>query len=134
MLQLPPQIFARSNLLHFKKYCNFTWFPGVEMLRKGTVSAFMLFRKVFTPGNQLKSRYFSQCYKWKQKVERYGIVKNCELLETPKCLSTFLTLLTFWTIFIYIVYLYCTFFCPSLWQGPFRRTIFPIPKYSPSGL
>ena len=33
---------------HCEKYRNFTWFPGVEILRKGTA------------GNQVKLRYFSQ--------------------------------------------------------------------------
>ena len=27
------------EFLHCKKYLNFTWFPGVELLQKGTVSA-----------------------------------------------------------------------------------------------
>ena len=40
-------------ILHWEKYRNFICFPGVEILQKGTVS---------TPGNQVKLRYFSQCY------------------------------------------------------------------------
>ena len=35
---------------HCVKYRNFTQFPGVEMLREGTV---------FPPGNYLKLRYFT---------------------------------------------------------------------------
>ena len=37
------------RVLHCEKYRNFTWFPGVEILRKGT------------SGNKVKLRYFSQC-------------------------------------------------------------------------
>ena len=46
-------IVTGSNKLHCEEYRNFTWFPGVDILRKGTVSI---------PGNQMKLRYFSQCY------------------------------------------------------------------------
>ena len=37
---------------HCEKYRNFTWFPGVETVP---------FRKISTPGDQVKLRYFSQC-------------------------------------------------------------------------
>ena len=59
---------------HCKKYRNYTWFPGMEILRKGTFphsfggfarnyAETVPFRKISTPGNQVKSRYFSQCQK-----------------------------------------------------------------------
>ena len=40
-------------ILAREKYRNFTWFPGVETVP---------FRKISTPGNQVKLRYFSQCW------------------------------------------------------------------------
>ena len=55
-----------SGNIHCEKYRNFTWFPGVEILRKGTVSASpetmrkLPFRKISIPENQVKLRYFSQ--------------------------------------------------------------------------
>ena len=39
-------------VFHCKKYRNFTRFPGVETVP---------FRKISTPDNQVKLRYFSQC-------------------------------------------------------------------------
>ena len=60
---------------HCEKYHNFTWFPGVEILWKAqfphsfgriarNYAETMTFRKISTPGNQVKLRYFSQ-WKWR---------------------------------------------------------------------
>ena len=47
--------------IHCEIHRNFIWLPGVEILRKGTVSAYLrAIRKISTPGNQVKLRYFSQ--------------------------------------------------------------------------
>ena len=56
---------------HCKKYRNFTWFPGVETVP---------FRKICTPGNQVKLRYFSQWESTFNKVTGpdYADVKNDE--------------------------------------------------------
>ena len=51
---------------HWEKYRNFTWFSGMEILRKGSFrivsgdAETVPFRKISTPGNQVKLRYFSQ--------------------------------------------------------------------------
>ena len=58
---------------HYQKYRNFTWFAGVKFCGKEQFShsfgrfarnyeETVPFRKVSTPGNQVKLRYFSQ---WK---------------------------------------------------------------------
>ena len=69
--QVGLSLFRSSNFCewHCEKYRNFTWFTGVEILRKGKVSAQFArnyaksvpFRKISTPGNQVKLRYFLQC-------------------------------------------------------------------------
>ena len=69
--QVGLSLFRSSNFCewHCEKYRNFTWFTGVDILRKGTVSAQFArnyaktvpFRKISTPGSQVKLRYFSQC-------------------------------------------------------------------------
>ena len=60
-----------SECIHREKHRNFTRFPGVKILRKGTVSAYaeiVPFHKVSTPGNQLKLRCFLQWFQILQKI------------------------------------------------------------------
>ena len=91
---------------HCEKYRNFTWFPGVEILRKGTVSA--KFRAI--SGNRPKLRgncAFPQNFHTRKSGEitvffvvivfviftnilRYIIHKNIALMDTQLKVSIFL--------------------------------------------
>ena len=64
----------------FEKYRNFTWFPGVEILGKGTFSAQFPFRKISTLGNQVKLRYFSQCHS-NQKIKKLNTMQMTEKIK-----------------------------------------------------
>ena len=91
------------GMYHYEKYRSFTRFPGVEILWKGTISVEFLalrqnyaetvpFRKISTPGNQVKLRHFSQCSKTYS-----AIVENKRRMVYLLCLSTknyFFSLLT----------------------------------------
>ena len=79
---------------HCEKYRNFTWSPGVEILRKGTVS---------TPGNQVKLRYFSQ---WKVSMKVWRLLLREWPTRTPQILILLFRLFPLqWSKFIPRVFL-----------------------------
>ena len=61
------------SVYHCEEYRNFAWFPGVEILRKGIVSL----RKISTPGNQVKLRYFFLVYLWINSLTFYTFCFYC---------------------------------------------------------
>ena len=64
-----------NNTVHFEKYRNFIWFPGVEILRKGTVSP--KFRPIRPKlcGNCFSAKFPHQEIRWNYGIFRsvYGI-------------------------------------------------------------